>query len=223
MGAYAGPDVVEDGLVLCLDAGNTKSYSGSGTTWTDLSGNGNNGTLTNGPTYSSDNGGSIVFDGTNDIVSLGNPSSLNFGTGNFTLIFSTYRTSYGFQGGSYITKGVAGSPGFEFRDLHFYIVGGTSTLIAKTPFLAGQNVWQNHSLVFDRSSSPYVKYYRDGSFYASSTTNNSTDINSSIDTTRNLEIGRSQGGGIDRYFNGNVSQVSIYNRALTASEVITKL
>ena len=62
------PRIITDGLVLCLDAGNTKSYPGSGTTWTDLSGNGNNGTLTNGPTYSSDNGGSIVFDGSNDYV-----------------------------------------------------------------------------------------------------------------------------------------------------------
>ncbi len=213
------PRIVTDGLVLCLDAGNTKSYPGSGTTWTDLSGQGNTGTLTNGPTYNSTNGGSLVFDGTNDIVSLGNPSSLNFGTGNFTLIFSTYRTSYGFQGGSYVTKGDALSPGFEFRDLHFYIKGGTSTLIAKTPFVAGENVWQHHSLVFDRSSSPYVKYYRDGSFYASSTYNDSTDINSSIDTTRNLEIGRSQGGNINRYFGGKIPFVNMYNRALTAPEI----
>ncbi len=63
-----GPTIVRDGLVLCLDAGNSKSYPGSGTTWTDLSGNRNNGTLTNGPTFNSDNGGSIVFDGANDYV-----------------------------------------------------------------------------------------------------------------------------------------------------------
>ena len=55
-------------MVLALDAGNTKSYPGSGTAWTDLSGRGNTGTLVNGPTYSSVNGGSIVFDGTNDYV-----------------------------------------------------------------------------------------------------------------------------------------------------------
>jgi hypothetical protein len=46
-----GPKIVADGLVLCLDAGNPKSYTGSGTTWTDLSRNGNNGTLTNGPVF----------------------------------------------------------------------------------------------------------------------------------------------------------------------------
>ena len=54
MGRFAGPNVVTDGLVLALDAGNAKSYPGSGTSWSDLSGQGNNGTLTNGPTYSSD-------------------------------------------------------------------------------------------------------------------------------------------------------------------------
>jgi hypothetical protein len=60
--------IVTSGLVLNLDAGNSYSYPGSGTTWYDLSGNGNNGTLTNGPNYSSADGGFIAFDGTNDYV-----------------------------------------------------------------------------------------------------------------------------------------------------------
>jgi hypothetical protein len=68
MGISYNPRIVTDGLVLALDAGNTKSYPGSGTAWTDLSGRGNTGTLVNGPTYSSANGGSIVFDGVNDYV-----------------------------------------------------------------------------------------------------------------------------------------------------------
>jgi hypothetical protein len=63
------PKIVTDGLVLALDAGNTKSYTSGSTTWFDKSGFGNNGTLTNGPTFSSANGGSIVFDGVNDYVS----------------------------------------------------------------------------------------------------------------------------------------------------------
>lgn len=66
MSVSGGPDIVENGLVLCLDAGNTKSYPGSGTVWTDLSRNGNNVTLINGPTFSSANGGIIAFDGSND-------------------------------------------------------------------------------------------------------------------------------------------------------------
>ena len=58
------PRIITDGLVLCLDAANKQSYPGSGTVWTDLAGS-NNGTLTNGPTFSSANGGSIVFDACN--------------------------------------------------------------------------------------------------------------------------------------------------------------
>ena len=65
MACNAGPDIIEDGLVLCLDAANINSYPKSGTTWTDLAGF-HDGTLTNGPTFSSDNGGVLVFDGTND-------------------------------------------------------------------------------------------------------------------------------------------------------------
>ena len=66
MGFSRGPSIVKDGLVLALDAANQKSYPGSGTTWNDLSGNGNNGTLVNGPTFNSDNLGSIEFDGVDD-------------------------------------------------------------------------------------------------------------------------------------------------------------
>ena len=71
--------IITDGLVLYVDAGNTDSYPGSGTTWTDISTNSNNGTLTNGPTFDSGDGGSIVFDGTDDYVDFGN--ILNIGTG----------------------------------------------------------------------------------------------------------------------------------------------
>ena len=65
------PRIVTDGLVLCLDAGNTKSYPGSGTTWTDLSGNSNNGTLVNGVTYNNTNGGTLTLDGTDHYVIVG--------------------------------------------------------------------------------------------------------------------------------------------------------
>ena len=61
MGIAYNPKIVTDGLVLCLDAANTKSYSGTVTSWTDLSGNGNTGTLTNGPTYNSSNLGFFQF------------------------------------------------------------------------------------------------------------------------------------------------------------------
>lgn len=74
MGLAHSPSVVTDGLVLYLDAGNTKSYTGSGTTWTNLSASTNNGTLINGVGFSASNGGSMVFDGSNDYISLESPS-----------------------------------------------------------------------------------------------------------------------------------------------------
>jgi hypothetical protein len=68
----SAPKIISSGLVLHLDAAQKRSYPGTGTTWTDLSGNGNNGTLVNGPTFNSANGGSIVFDGVDDHINMGN-------------------------------------------------------------------------------------------------------------------------------------------------------
>ena len=68
MAGIVAPNIVTDGLVLYLDAANTKSYASGSTAWNDLVGI-NNGTLVNGPTFNSANGGSIVFDGSNDYVS----------------------------------------------------------------------------------------------------------------------------------------------------------
>ena len=62
------PKIITDGLVLYLDAANPYSYVSGSTVWNDISRGGNNGTLINGPTFSSANNGSIVFDGTNDYV-----------------------------------------------------------------------------------------------------------------------------------------------------------
>lgn len=69
MGVNNRNAIVTNGLVLNLDAANYKSYPKTGTTWTDISLNNNNGTLINGPIYSPDNGGNIVFDGVNDYCS----------------------------------------------------------------------------------------------------------------------------------------------------------
>ena len=71
MGLSHSSRIVTDGLVFCVDAGDKMSYPGAGTTWTDLSKNRNNGTLINGPTFDSANGGSISLDGSNDYISVG--------------------------------------------------------------------------------------------------------------------------------------------------------
>lgn len=75
-----------NGCVLYFDAANPKSYPGAGTTWLDLSGNNNNGTLTNGPLFNNLYGGCIQTDGVNDYISVAHNSTLNFGTGDFTIL-----------------------------------------------------------------------------------------------------------------------------------------
>ena len=70
MAIRGGPDIIEDGLVLHLDAADRNSYAGSGSTIYDLVDSTTNGTLTNSPTFSSANGGSISFDATNETVQL---------------------------------------------------------------------------------------------------------------------------------------------------------
>ena len=207
------PSIVTDGLVLCLDAGNPKSYPGSGTTWTDLSGGGNTGTLTNGPTYSSANGGSLVFDGTNDYVNCGSPSTLNFGTGNFNLscwvnipstsgadwigIISRYVSGVGFwiqlnPGNRYV--------GFSW-DGSIFITSSTS---------AGGGQWKFISC--QRTGSTSAEVYVNGILVASS-----SSMSSGTSNGQQIDIGRIDIAG--RYSAGNIAQVSIYNRALSAAEI----
>jgi len=100
MGAYSGPELVDDGLVLALDAANTRSYGGSGTTWTDVSYRGNNGTLTNGPVFTQEpklepfgGAGAVSFDGTGDYLDIGSSTDFAFGTGDFTIEVWVYLKS----------------------------------------------------------------------------------------------------------------------------------
>ena len=77
MSVQSGPNGIESGLVLHLDAANSKSFANTGNTWTDMSGLGNNGTLVGGAAYNSGNAGTFSFDGVNDCVNCGNAASLD--------------------------------------------------------------------------------------------------------------------------------------------------
>jgi hypothetical protein len=92
--AFNQQDIVKDGLVLWLDANDKTSYPGTGTTWRDLSRTASTGSLTNGPTFNSGSGGSIVFDGVDDYVEFGDILDLgiNSMTVNQWLYFSNNNT-----------------------------------------------------------------------------------------------------------------------------------
>jgi len=217
MGLAHSPRIVTDGLVLALDAGNTKSYPGSGTSWTDLSGNGNNGTLTNGPTYSSANGGSIVFDGVDD-YSTGN-INVTLGITNVS-INCWVNISTTSKKGAFLKVGGGGNAGYalgvgnDTMDFNGNEILGLFTKVrwvdTNTSYGTG---WKYVTLVLNASSVPsiYVDSTLIGSY--SGLTPNSPD--SFYYVGRN--VGDEPQGA--RAFNGNIAQVSIYNRALTAEEV----
>ena len=211
-------DIVTAGLVLNLDAGNPNSYPGSGTTWTDLSGNGNNGTLTNGPTYSSADGGSIVFDGTDDYVAETSGLSDSFFQGSWSISFwanfdvvntsssSTEDRPLLHHGSSVTRKGIHLTT--RHSKLHFGLIAddltGTQTLTT--------NIWYN--IVFTLNNTSYAKQiYINGSI-----DNSHTGGGAYTGTGSNTKIG-GRALGFGNYFDGNMSSVAAYNRIITAAEV----
>ena len=131
--------VVTDGLVLYLDAANTKSYPGSGTAWSDLSRSGNNGTLTNGPTFNSARGGAIVLDGADDYIAINNIQT----TSNFTYDFIFDISNFTDTSDNSLVKGNAAYGGkiitFDPSDRVF--VGSTSGASTAYIYFNNYNWW----------------------------------------------------------------------------------
>ena len=234
MAFYRGPNVVTSGLVLSLDAANPKSYPGTGTAWNDLAGS-NNGTLTNGPTFSSADGGSIVFDGINDYAATNNIVG-NFNNSNFTisLIFKTTSTS---NPATFIAKSTGSSPTSDYGwlvnqaspgELGFAVAtaagswGISGTYSIKTN---GANInngnWKFATIVVDKSQT-------DVSIYINSVLTSlqayvgkaSLTTVGSISNSQILNIASESDLGAQQYpIAANISVVQIYNRALSLSEI----
>jgi hypothetical protein len=207
-----GPgNIVTNGLVLYLDAANYQSYVSGSTTWRDLSGNNNSGSLVNGPTYNSGNAGSIVFDGTNDYVNCGTNSSLDFGTGSAT-IGAWFKTSNNV--GALCTK--RQGTGFQlyvFSGRLYADGAGTPTGVYSTANV-NTNIWKYGVVVYDRSGG-LIRLYVNGNADGTTALGGTT-----LTDTGSCNIGRATLGAPGDYFNGIISQVSVYNRALSASEVL---
>lgn len=207
-----GGNIVTSGLVLNLDAGNPSSYSGTGTTWYDISGNGTNGTLVNGPTYNSANQGSIVFDGTNDYANLGNP--LTF-TNSFTINFWFKTTTAGTRviTGMYSGSGADWWIGVNGSNQLVFSFGSPSKIDIASSATVIDGVWRQATAVYNKSLNSTILYIN-GSQVASTTSIPSTVTQAG----GNLMIA-TFGSNLGFYFPGNISTYSIYNRALSAAEV----
>jgi hypothetical protein len=223
------PRIVTNGLVLCLDAANPKSYGGSGTVWKDLSGNGNNGTLTNGPTFDSGNGGNIVFDGTDDFSTTPDNPSLNFGSGAFTLecFFRPKSTQSGGNfpailnksTGDFTDSPLLGAIGWiiywdtNANLYRFRLRDGTSSNNINFPdTINNNNTWRCLSVSIPTIGSSIVGYYNGDSVLSTSRTVGSTNINVALTIATWRQFARE--------LNTDVGVVRIYNRALSATEIL---
>ena len=217
------PRIVTDNLVLALDAANTKSYGGSGTTWTDLSGKGNNGTLTGGPTYSSSDSGYFDFDGSNDTVtfSSNNIDGLSSGSATQFSIMGWVKWDVLNSGptawfekqnatGANVRLELAADHDTVSGGRVWFVTSDTSTTISAglVYYILDTNKYYHMALVCDGTSK---KAYINGVEEYSATESFSNTYPSNSYT---LGI-----GGVQRKFNGRVANVAIYNKPLTASEV----
>ena len=205
--------IVQDGLVLNLDAGVSQSYDGVGTTWYDLAGS-NSGTLTNGPTFNRDNGGSISFDGSDDYVDVDSVASV-IDTDIFTVQGWGYTTDSG------ITRFFAGSNISNNSPLAYLrtdSAGGTELgLRGSTPFVSVTGTivdidsWNFLAGVVSGLSS--AKIYVNGVLSNTVTT---TRNDGTIDTATIGALRRPSAS----YNHGKISSAQVYNRALTDEEIL---
>ena len=218
MAYHHSPRIITDGLVLVLDAANQKSYPGSGTTWSDLSGNGNNGTLINGPTFDSGNLGSISFDGVNDYINCGNGTSINVGMGSITISVWYKRFTNATTNLRLLAKGAGsdGAVGFAFfgsnTAMQFIVTDGPNPRKSIGTSGLFVDTWYNVVGIIDRSINTSSIYYN-GEFKTSRSDLTPTTLTSSTI----LYIGANVPGSV--LWDGVVSQVQIYTRALSPEEI----
>ena len=208
------PRIITDGLVLALDAGNTKSYPGSGTSWSDLSGQGNTGTLTNGPTYSSADGGSIVFDGSNDSATLptldiaGN--ELTFSVWNYGIEAKTSSIIYLEDSGNHRMLNV--HLPWNNRVVYFDKGGNNYDRINKTATNVEYQGWHHWAFTANASTGS-MKIYLDSALWHSGTghTKTFTNITGSV-----KKIGKSH---LNQWHRGYISNLQLYKKELSQAEV----
>ena len=229
MGLAHSPRIVTDGLLFAIDAGNSKSYPGSGTTWTDTI-RGVSGTMSNGPTYNSADGGSIVFDGTDDQVSFSDNGlltphttmsvwikldTLDLNGANNRVIMDKTVGPNSRVGRFIVQKSVVQDKYFRVVSRIYLSTGEDQTVV----FKKGGNLqistdWDNFVMTYDGTTQ--INYYN-GEFSRSEDVDTPAGLKTNGGCT--FRLGRQNDMSSDDYFLGKMSGVLYYNRALTASEV----
>jgi len=230
MAHHHSPRIITDGLVLALDAANPKSYVSGSTTWNDRSGNNNSGSLVDGPTFSTDGGGSIQFDGVNDLVntSIATQGINTFSTDVLFKTTTTYNTTQYYncpsicgtaQGSG--TSGdwlVAVKNGFLVS--YDELTGGNNNIDLNV--YVSDNRW--YCLQVTKTVGGIVTYYLNGiqilQLSGRTSSLRTTSLTSTIYGT-NWMIGSAFWTEVNyRNFQGQIALNRFYNRALSATEVL---
>jgi hypothetical protein len=206
------PKTVTDGLVLYLDAANIKSYVSGNTIWNDLSKTQTSGSLTNGPTYNSSNGGSIVFDGIDDYVESTNLTNLGYNTWN-AWIYPTSFTDHAYH--AVVAKAYASAWWFGLYNNDGRVqlwAGGAAQSSTGAVVL---NAWSHIAAAWNGSN---IFFYING-VLDSTVARVATPVsnNATVKVGADFSIGTS--GVLDYRFTGRIAQVSIYNRVLSTTEI----
>lgn len=210
MAIFYSPRIVTDGLVLCLDAGNTKSYSGSGTTWTDLSGNGNNCVWSTTPSFSN---GAFTLNGSTHYGTITNNSTLNFSSAQTLMMVLRHSYTSGRKNPwnqAYAGYGTWTHEEGSTMSQYFGNGGGdNSPYIGISSAATPRNVWNFMCATRDTS---VHKWYINGQL--SSTTSN--PYGTLATTSANISIGNGYAG----LWIGDMSVIIAYTRALSSNEVL---
>ena len=211
MAFHYSPKIVNDGLILYLDAANSKSFQVGSTTWNDLSKNKQSGTLQSGATYSSLNGGCITFDGVDDVVDISNVNILSYtGSGTIDFIYkvnstpaSDFRNVWGFSNNLFQYENNGGFMLFVWRydDLNY---DGVSTDISQTDL----NTY-HITCTYTTIGSSTFKVYKNGVLASSKVVSKPL-----INSTNSLSL-----GGTSQQ-NCNIYNLKTYNRELSSKEVL---
>jgi hypothetical protein len=202
--------IVTSGLALYLDAGNASSYPGSGTNWNDLSGNGRNGTLTNGPTYSATNGGSIVFDGIDDFVQC---------AGSLTVTAATFVSWIRRNGNQTQYDGILFSRGTSVTGMNFQV---SNQLGYHWNDVGNTYNWQSGLIIPDLTwcmiavsvtSTAAIAYLCQTSGITTAT----NTVSHTSTTLDDIKIGIDEFSS--RYFTGNIGIAQLYNTALSVGQI----
>jgi len=223
--------IIRDGLVLYLDGANSRSYPGTGTAWTDLSQFENSGSLINGPTFNSLNGGSIVFDGTDDyfITPSGLTPTLNI-TSQITLESWFKSTSLANinHGDNLFSKGLstdtnsgvyelnlannttANRPSFRMR------IGASTPTYSPTNILIDLNRIYHIVCTYNGS---IMRIFINGVESGSGLSTSGTIQNNTQQLTIGVRFVHRTGIN-DSFFSGNIYSSKIYTRSLSTTEIL---